>query len=116
VYLDDQAVGAICCRIEPELLQEGKYRVYIMTLGVLAPYRRRRLGHLLLEHIVHQAQLEPTITRIYLHVQTLNTPALAFYHGHGFQKVALARDYYKNIPNKDAYVVVRNIPHGDPSS
>ncbi|CAO3584807.1 unnamed protein product [Absidia cylindrospora] len=63
-YLDSIPVGAICCRIEPELQQEGKYRVYIMTLGVLEPYRRRRLGHLMLQHIVDQAQLQPTITRI----------------------------------------------------
>ncbi|ORZ15667.1 acyl-CoA N-acyltransferase [Absidia repens] len=115
-YLDSIPVGAICCRIEPELQQEGKYRVYIMTLGVLEPYRRRRLGHLMLQHIVDQAQLQPTITRIYLHVQVLNTTALSFYHCHGFQKVALARDYYKNIHDKDAYVVVKNITHGAPSS
>ncbi|KAI8076842.1 acetyltransferase, GNAT family protein [Halteromyces radiatus] len=116
VYVDDKAVGAICCRIEPELQQEGKYRVYIMTLGVLEAYRRRHLGHLLLQHVIDQAYRQPNITRIYLHVQVLNTTALALYHRHGFQKVALARDYYKHIPDKDAYVVVKNIVRSSSSS
>ena len=33
-YSTDILVGAICCRIE-----EGGRRLYIMTIGVLAPYR-----------------------------------------------------------------------------
>ncbi|CAO3648091.1 unnamed protein product [Cunninghamella echinulata] len=115
-YVDGQAVGAICCRLEPEPQIEGKYRVYIMTLGVLESYRRRKLGHILLQHVLDQAELQPTITRVYLHVQVVNTIALHFYHSHGFQKVALAKDYYKHIPDKDAYVVVKNIIRSLPTS
>lgn len=42
-YFADIMVGAICCRVEP---QEGsdKFKVYIMTIGVLAPYRRLGIG------------------------------------------------------------------------
>lgn len=80
-----------------------------MTLGVLEPYRRRKLGHILLQHVLDQSELLPTITRVYLHVQVVNTGALQFYHCHGFQQVALVKDYYKHIPDKDAYVVVKNI-------
>ncbi|KAI8065811.1 acyl-CoA N-acyltransferase [Gongronella butleri] len=112
VYVDNHAVGTICCRLEPEGPDHvGMYRIYIMTLGVLEPYRRRRLGHVLLQHILNEAQLRPYVTRVYLHCQVTNTAATAFYQQHGFEKVAYARDYYKHIPDKDAYVLVRNIMH-----
>ncbi|ORZ13981.1 acyl-CoA N-acyltransferase, partial [Absidia repens] len=115
VYLDGVAVGSVCSRLERDPKQQEKNRVYIMTLGVLEHYRRRHLGHFLLQHIIDQAQLQPTITQIYLHVQTVNTAALAFYHQHGFREVALVRGYYRLANNNDAYVVVRNINHGQSS-
>ncbi|CAO3641215.1 unnamed protein product [Cunninghamella blakesleeana] len=87
-----------------------------MTLGVLESYRRRKLGHILLQHVLDQAELLPTITRVYLHVQVVNTGALQFYHHHGFEQVALVKDYYKHIPDKDAFVVVKNIIRSTSSS
>ncbi|ORX49073.1 acyl-CoA N-acyltransferase [Hesseltinella vesiculosa] len=110
VYVDNQAAGSICCRLEPEGPDHpGKYRIYIMTLGVLESYRRRRLGQLLVQHILKQAELLPYVTRVYLHCQVQNTAATTFYLRQGFEKVAYAKDYYKHIPDKDAYVLVKNV-------
>lgn len=42
-YFNDCPVGAVCCRKEA---QEGSrdIKLYIMTLGVLAPYRNLKIG------------------------------------------------------------------------
>lgn len=41
-YYNDVFVGAICARYEK--VDEKTYRIYIMTIGVLAPYRRLGIG------------------------------------------------------------------------
>ena len=40
-YSGDALVGAVCCRLEKA---NGKACIYIMTLGVLAPYRDLGIG------------------------------------------------------------------------
>ena len=41
-FFSDVLVGAICSRVEQQ--DDGKFKVYIMTIGVLAPYRRLGIG------------------------------------------------------------------------
>ena len=44
-YFNDIVVGAVCCRVDTS---DNKKRLYIMTLGALAPYRRLGIGNLLI--------------------------------------------------------------------
>lgn len=57
-YFNDIVVGAVCCRIDTS---DNQRRLYIMTLGCLAPYRRLHIGRSLngeywcnIEYSVHQ--------------------------------------------------------------
>ncbi|OAX41069.1 N-acetyltransferase NAT13 [Rhizopogon vinicolor AM-OR11-026] len=104
VYYNDVPVGIICCRLENKDL-------YLMTMGVLAPYRSRQLGSETLKRIIKAAasHSKPKIRRIYLHVQTSNTEAKNFYEKNGFKEVGIKEDYYKKIVPRDAWILERVI-------
>jgi len=104
VYYNDIPVGTVCCRQEN---QDGKNVLYLMTMGVLAPYRSRKLGSRSLDHVLSAAaaQTKPNIDKIYLHVQISNEDAKRFYERHGFMEVSIHKGYYKKIEPHDAWVL-----------
>ncbi|KAJ7683236.1 acyl-CoA N-acyltransferase, partial [Mycena rosella] len=97
-------VGTICCRLENK---DGQVSLYLMTMGILAPYRSRRLGSASLKLILDAAaaHIKPKIDRIYLHVQTSNADAKRFYERHGFTQVGVHENYYKKIVPHDAWIL-----------
>ncbi|KAK4048248.1 N-acetyltransferase 5 [Microbotryomycetes sp. JL221] len=194
VYYQDVAVGNIVCKLEPvnqpepttlvetvttttsttttEANSGGKAKLYVMTLGVLSPYRRQGLASKLISHVIEQAQLshtqqqsqkqttsttsgvngttngttstkkqkkdnnkkdnkdedhdsnkqealvQPAIESLYLHVQTSNDEAKAFWERHGFQVKArrsvhsvvdTIKNYYRKIEPRDAWLLERKI-------
>jgi N-alpha-acetyltransferase 50 len=84
-----------------------------MTIGVLAAYRRRRIGRQLLDRVLHAVEkggdVLGEVTEVYLHVQTCNDAALDFYTSAGFEKGELIQGYYKRIDPPDCYVVRKTI-------
>ncbi|KAJ2339311.1 hypothetical protein GGH92_006778 [Coemansia sp. RSA 2673] len=110
-------VGTIACRkqplgfasgpllAQPQPQQEDKLEVYMMTLGVLAPYRRLGLGKQLLRHAIDYATKDPMVCKMVLHVQIDNDDALRFYHKHGFSTVRMVERYYKTIDPPHAYLL-----------
>ncbi|PPQ77219.1 hypothetical protein CVT25_011065 [Psilocybe cyanescens] len=109
VYYNDIPVGTICCRLENK---DGQNLLYLMTMGVLAPYRSRKLGSQTLELILTAAlaHSKPKIDKLYLHVQVSNHDAKKFYERHGFNEVEIHKDYYKKIAPHDAWVLEKAFP------
>ncbi|KAL6980166.1 N-terminal methionine N(alpha)-acetyltransferase NatE [Sarracenia purpurea var. burkii] len=105
-YYSDICVGAIACRLEKK--EGGAVRVYIMTLGVLAPYRGLGIGTMLLNHALDLCSKQ-NIGEIYLHVQTNNEDAINFYKKFGFEITDTIHNYYTNITPPDCYVVTKLI-------
>lgn len=103
-YYSDICVGAIACRLEKR--EGGGICVYIMTLGVLAPYRGLGIGTKLLTHVLDLCTKQ-NISEIYLHVQTNNEDAIKFYTKFGFEITGTIQNYYTNISPPDCYTVTK---------
>ena len=56
-------VGAVCCRVD---VVEGKRKLYIMTLGCLAPYRNLGIGTKMLEHVMKCVEQDGNLDSIFL--------------------------------------------------
>eukprot|EP00759_Apiculatamorpha_spiralis_P015171 PhF_6_TR21897/c0_g1_i2/m.31094/K20793/NAA50, NAT5; N-alpha-acetyltransferase 50 len=130
LYFNDVLVGIVCCRLELASETPGTptttlftpdsatppppVRCYIMTLGVLKPYRRLGLAHTLLETALTALQkyvekLNLTLTEVALHVQVSNAEGLGFYKKEGFTIGPVIPGYYKLLDIADAHLVTKKI-------
>ena len=105
-YYNDILVGAIACRLEQK---EGAVKLYIMTVGVLPPYRGRGVGSNLLRHSIKEALEEPLVDEVYLHVQSNNDDAINFYKKQGFGIKETIKGYYRKISPPDAVVLSKTL-------
>ncbi|CAC5421737.1 N-alpha-acetyltransferase 50-like [Mytilus californianus] len=101
-YFNDIVVGAVCCRIDTS---DNQRRLYIMTLGCLAPYRRLHIGTVMLKHVLKICEEDANFDNVFLHVQVNNEGAIKFYEKFGFEIVEEKKNYYKRIEPADAYVL-----------
>jgi N-alpha-acetyltransferase 50 len=49
------------------------------------------------------------VKSLYLHVQTTNQEAVGWYTKRGFVIEQTVEGYYRNIEDRDAYILVRNL-------
>ncbi|THG99372.1 hypothetical protein EW026_g2954 [Hermanssonia centrifuga] len=105
-------VGTFCCRIETS---GGQMKLYVMTMGVLAPYRSRGLGSQCLDHIIRTAadHQNPHLSAIFLHVQISNPAAKTFYERNGFKELGVFENYYKKLVPHDAWILEKEVTAGD---
>ncbi|KAN0111362.1 Acyl-CoA N-acyltransferase [Russula decolorans] len=108
IYYNDVPVGTICCRVETK---DSTSHLYLLTMGVLAPYRSLGIGSYTVDVILRAAatHTKPKICRIYLHVQVSNQAAKQFYERHGFKESGIDEGYYKKITPSGAWVLERDI-------
>lgn len=65
-------------------------------------------GKKLLTHVLDLCAKQ-NISEIYLHVQTNNDDAIAFYKKYGFEITETIQNYYVNITPPDCYVLTKSI-------
>lgn len=85
--------------------------MYILTLGVLAPYRGMKVGTRLLQRTLSFLSTNlPEVTQAYLHVHTANQDALDFYQKFGFEvEGRVIEKYYKRLEPPDAVLLVKRL-------
>jgi ribosomal protein S18 acetylase RimI-like enzyme len=95
---NDTPVGAVGARVEKNEETGELTQLYIMTLGVLEPYRRCGVATQMLEYILDlmkdDAEFKDLLT-VVIHVQTNNEAALAMYKQHGFEITGHKENYYQ---------------------
>lgn len=84
----------------PPLLGYGGYWIlgdeaHIVTIASHPAYRRRRLGEVMLLHLIGRAR-DAGIEEVTLEVRVGNEPARALYAKWGFEEVGLRKRYYRD--------------------
>eukprot|EP00796_Vickermania_ingenoplastis_P008605 gene8605-6041_t len=105
-FYHDIMVGCCTCRLE--MVEEpDTYRLYVMTICTLKPYRRMGIGSRMLEAILHNVHNETQIhiTGVFLNVQASSESALAFYKKFNFTQIELVKDYYVDLDCNDSYAL-----------
>jgi ribosomal protein S18 acetylase RimI-like enzyme len=72
--------------------REGEF-AHIITLDVLALYRRQSIGSLLLA-AGEQEAASRGVTTVYLETATTNKPAIALWQKHGYRETGTIENYY----------------------
>lgn len=106
-YMDGTLVGAIMCRLEAQ--KSGEARLYIVSLGVLAPYRSLGIGSWLLERSLAACSGDPNVPEAALHVHAGDEEAQGWYLKRGFSIKERIPHYYKRLEPPDALLLTRRI-------
>ncbi|KAJ9511135.1 acyl-CoA N-acyltransferase [Haematococcus lacustris] len=106
-YHNDVLVGAVAARCEKQA--GGGARLYIATLGVLAPYRGYGIGRRLLALCLAGVADDPAVETAAVHVQEDNEDALRFYRAAGFQVAETVKNYYPRLDPPDALLLTRKL-------
>eukprot|EP00879_Flechtneria_rotunda_P009293 GHRR01009729.1.p1 GENE.GHRR01009729.1~~GHRR01009729.1.p1 ORF type:complete len:185 (+),score=71.39 GHRR01009729.1:164-718(+) len=89
------------------IMQVHSITAHINKVAVAPAARRQGVGTSLLRAALHLAKSERGALCATLHVDTINTPALALYGRAGFQQDGLIEDYYR--PGKHAYKLIADL-------
>ena len=79
---------------------------YVITMDVLAEYRRHGIASALLES-VEQRLAARNVTEVWLETATDNDAAIAFWQRHGYRKQGVRKNYYPG--ERDAFTMRKSI-------
>ncbi|XP_020528960.1 histone acetyltransferase MCC1 isoform X3 [Amborella trichopoda] len=102
----DELIGFVTARVvvasESELedllgydtLRRERKFVYILTLGVVEPYRNLHIASSLVREVIKYASSISSCRAVYLHVIDYNTPAIHFYQKMSFKCLRKLHNFY----------------------
>lgn len=106
----DKVVGYVMCRVEwgwsffkPGFAKKG----HVISIAVLAEYRRQGMGEKLLEHAMESLKSEYHASEVYLEVRVSNRPAISLYEKMGFKVMKVVPMYY--LDGEDAYLMAKKL-------
>lgn len=76
----------------------------VHTIAVARGHQRRGIGRVLMDQLVHAADMHDG--QMFLEVRTDNTAALALYKSYGFTEIGVRKGYYQPT-GADAYTMMR---------
>ncbi|PWG62446.1 GNAT family N-acetyltransferase [Bifidobacterium callitrichidarum] len=79
----------------------------IMDVGVGRAYQRKGIARTLMTALIARAEAQGA-RRMLLEVSVVNEPAIALYHGFGFERIGLRKRYYQP-EGIDAYVMALDL-------
>jgi ribosomal protein S18 acetylase RimI-like enzyme len=91
-YYNDLVIGSISCKYEKENNIE---HMYIMTIGVLPPYRRLGVAVQLFKKSIEEFMKPNNLHVCRLHVQESNVAAVNFYKKMGFAQLERLENFYQ---------------------
>lgn len=86
------------------LTTHGRERGHIITIDVLAPYRRQGAGSALLAE-AERRLAAAGVRRVSLETETNNAPAIAFWERHGYRILGARKGYYPG--GRDAHAMAK---------
>lgn len=95
--------GAVRCSLDSQ-----SDVLYIMSLGVLAPFRDLGIGSSLLSHALAYAA-KCGVASVQLHVWTQNADAAAWYRSRGFREVLVVEHYYRKLDPHSAILMRKDL-------
>lgn len=100
VELDGEIVGYAFIWV---VLEE----VHIGNIAVKEGYRKKKIGSLLLEHCISEAEKKGG-TEFYLEVRVSNEPAINLYKKYGFDSAYIRKKYYSDN-GEDAFIMHKSL-------
>lgn len=94
MFYNDIIIGAYTVRTED--YKEQKH-AYILTFGVLEPYRRFGIGRQMMNEIEEDIRKNTDAIAIYLHMHVINETGKKFYEKCGFIVEERLENYYTDL-------------------
>ena len=79
----------------------------ILGIAVDKNYTRKNIASTMLNHIIEVCK-KMDLDNIFLEVRESNIPAINLYEKHGFKKISIRTNYYKDN-NEDALIYVKEL-------